>query len=212
MQIPPRVRSCSIGPPRPAFPQPLTTLDLRDDTPLAAGRERPALDWADLDEQVLRLVRSLMRSELRRYLDSGDVKQEVLKEILRSEEQFDPRLGHAFQAWVSGIVKHRLSNLSAYHHAMCRNGARRRPLEYASEVADPGPQPVLTAEMDEEQERILLALESLHPHERLLIVLRNFESLPWLEVAKRLGKPSPDAARVAYSRAMLRLYHFSQRR
>lgn len=169
-------------------------------------------DWQELDREVLVMVRSLMRPDLRRFMDSGDVKQEVLSEVLRSQSQFDPERGASFYAWVRGIVLNRLRNLSDFHHAQRRDPRRSQPIDTALEPQDETPFPVDQAAFDEERDRLLVALEGLSPTDRLLIIGRSFDRLSFSELAQQLGKPSPDAARVGFARAMSRLALFFERR
>jgi DNA-directed RNA polymerase specialized sigma24 family protein len=68
------------------------------------------------------------------------------------------------------------------------------------------------AAFDEERDRLLVALEGLSPTDRLLIIGRSFDRLSFSELAQQLGKPSPDAARVGFARAMSRLALFFERR
>jgi RNA polymerase sigma-70 factor (ECF subfamily) len=49
------------------------------------------------------------------------------------------------------------------------------------------------------------ALDSLSDSEREAVIARVEMDMSYAEIAVALGKPSPDAARVAISRALLRL-------
>jgi RNA polymerase sigma-70 factor (ECF subfamily) len=54
-------------------------------------------------------------------------------------------------------------------------------------------------------ERYEAALTRLKPEKQQTIITRIEMSLSYAEIAEALGKPSPDAARMAVSRAIVRL-------
>jgi RNA polymerase sigma-70 factor (ECF subfamily) len=54
-------------------------------------------------------------------------------------------------------------------------------------------------------ERYESALEQLRPQDREMVVARIEMGFSYAEIAVMLGRPSPDAARVAITRALVRL-------
>ena len=72
-------------------------------------------------------------------------------------------------------------------------------------AADPAASPLEEAIGAEAMERYEAALGRLRPEEREAIVTRVEMDGSYQQVAKALGKPSADAARMAVSRALLRL-------
>ena len=72
-------------------------------------------------------------------------------------------------------------------------------------ATDPRPSPLEDAIGGEILGRYEEALERLKPGDREAILARVELGLSYQEVARALGKPSTDAARMAVSRALLRL-------
>ena len=71
--------------------------------------------------------------------------------------------------------------------------------------SDGAPSPLAQAIGHEGIERYEAALERLRPADREAIVARIELQQSYEEVAAALGKPTPDAARVAVTRALARL-------
>jgi RNA polymerase sigma-70 factor (ECF subfamily) len=131
--------------------------------------------------------------------DTDDLVQDTLVQTFKRIEGFEPRGVGAFQAYLRQAVLNRI-----------RDELRRR-----------GRQPVLTdldgLERDSEQspleqaigrealERYERALERLRPEEREAIIARLEMGYSYAELADALGKPTPDAARKAAERALMRL-------
>ena len=67
------------------------------------------------------------------------------------------------------------------------------------------PTPLEATVSRENLERYEAALSRLRPEDREAIVMRVELGLSHEEIARALGKPSPDAARMAVSRALVRL-------
>ena len=70
---------------------------------------------------------------------------------------------------------------------------------------DPGPSPLEQAVGRELAERYEAAFNRLRPEDQQAIVARCEMGIGYKEVAAALKKPSPDAARMAVSRALLNL-------
>ena len=68
-----------------------------------------------------------------------------------------------------------------------------------------GPTPSGAARSEEERELVAACMAEMPERERELIVSRNYAGEDWQTVADRCGAPSPDAARMLYNRALVRL-------
>jgi RNA polymerase sigma-70 factor (ECF subfamily) len=87
-----------------------------------------------------------------------------------------------------------------------RNAAKRpEKLELDEQEADEGRSPLDAAIGTQAVERYESALQRLRNDERELIVARLEMGLTYSELAAATGKPSPDAARMAVTRAIARL-------
>lgn len=79
------------------------------------------------------------------------------------------------------------------------------PEPISGDHVDLGPSPVEEAIGRENLERYERALQRLDETDREAIVLRIELGYDYVELARALGKPTPDAARMAVSRAVGRL-------
>jgi len=135
----------------------------------------------------------------RELLDTDDLIQETLMRTADRLDAFEPRGEGAFAAYLRQALRHRIADEL--------RRLERRPARTAldSDRADLGASPLEEAIGREAVESYERALERLDPAEREAIVLRIELGLSWAAVAEALGKPTPDAARVAVSRALLRV-------
>jgi RNA polymerase sigma-70 factor (ECF subfamily) len=114
-------------------------------------------------------------------------------------DRFESRHEGALQAYLRQAIVNRI-----------RDEVRRAKRAPAAEVlddnaADAGASPLEDAIGLEALERYEAALARLRPEEREAIVARVEMDGSYQDVAKALGKPSADAARMAVSRALVRL-------
>jgi RNA polymerase sigma-70 factor (ECF subfamily) len=131
--------------------------------------------------------------------DTPDLVQDVLLETFKRIEHFEPQSEVALQAYLRQAVMNRVRDELRRH--------RRRPgtVELDSRHLDEGPSPLETAVGEETIERYDEALQRLQESERDLIVGRVELGLSYEDQADLLDKPSPEAARKAAQRALVRL-------
>jgi RNA polymerase sigma-70 factor, ECF subfamily len=131
--------------------------------------------------------------------DTQDIVQETLIHALRHFSRFEFRGEGSLQAYLRQSLLHRITD--AY-----RRASRQPANDVLHEShAAAGPSPLEEAIGQETLERYERALEALTPEDREAIVMRLELGCSYPEIATSLGKPSPDAARVAVSRAVARL-------
>jgi RNA polymerase sigma-70 factor, ECF subfamily len=135
----------------------------------------------------------------RDLMDTDDLVQETVVRAVKRIDRFESRHEGALQAYLRQAVVNRI-----------RDEVRRAKRAPMSEIlddnaADKGASPLENAIGTEALERYEAALTRLRPEEREAIVARVEMEGSYLDVAQALGKPSPDAARMAVSRALLRL-------
>jgi RNA polymerase sigma-70 factor (ECF subfamily) len=135
----------------------------------------------------------------REHLDTEDIVQDTLMQSVRQLDVFTPRHERAFCAYVSQALRNRLRD--AVRRAMSR------PAGHALGEDEParGPSPLEQALGGQMLERYDTALQRLRDTDRELIVARVELGLDYAEIAGLLEKSSVAAARVAVSRALLRL-------
>ena len=162
----------------------------RDAVDRIFARHLPALRrWAS--GRLPRWTRDLM--------DTDDLVQETVVRAVTRIESFEPRHEGALQAYLRQAIVNRI-----------RDEVRRSVRAPAStplddNEADRAASPLDEAIGREAVDRYEAALARLRPEEREAIVVRVEMDGSYQEVAQALGKPSADAARMAVSRALLRL-------
>jgi len=154
------------------------------------ARHLPALRrWAS--GRLPRWTRDLM--------DTDDLVQETVFRAVKRIESFEPRHEGALQAYLRQAIVNRIRD-------EVRRGVRMPPATEVDEnLADHSASPLEEAIGREAVGRYEAALARLRPDEREAIVARIEMDCSYQEVAQALDKPSADAARMAVSRALLRL-------
>jgi RNA polymerase sigma-70 factor (ECF subfamily) len=131
-------------------------------------------------------------------VDTGDVVQEVLINVLRRLAAFEPRDEGAFQGYLRQALTNRFRDIARQHSKNSQS-----PLDSAWPAA--GPSPLEVAIGREGVERYEAALQKLKVEDQRAIVARCEWGMSHEEVAQAIGKNSANAARVAIHRALIRL-------
>jgi|SRR5688572_24350503 RNA polymerase sigma factor (sigma-70 family) len=130
--------------------------------------------------------------------DTDDLVQDTLLRTFKRMEDFEPRRLGSLQAYLRTAVLNRLRD------EIRRKGRQPETTELDSLNSD-GQSPIeetIGRETVEEYER---ALGKLKPEEQEAIIGRVEMGYTYEELAQALGKPTPDAARKAAQRALVRL-------
>jgi RNA polymerase sigma-70 factor (ECF subfamily) len=131
--------------------------------------------------------------------DTDDLVQDTLVRSLTSLPRFNPQGDGALQAYLRTAVINRIRD-------EVRRRARRPvagPLDET--VRHMGLSPLEAAIGRETLDRYDRALEKLEDEERAVVIARIELGCSYAEIADASGRPSPDAARMAVSRALVRL-------
>jgi RNA polymerase sigma factor (sigma-70 family) len=130
---------------------------------------------------------------------TDDLVQETLLQTFKRIEDFEPRGVGALQAYLRQAVLNRIRNELRRH--------RRTPesVELDAEDAADDRSPLEEAIGREAVEHYERALDRLRVGDRDAIIGRVELGLSYEELAQALGKPTPDAARKAAQRALVRL-------
>ena len=131
--------------------------------------------------------------------DTDDLVQDTLVQTFKKIDGFEPRRVGALQAYLRQAVLNRIRD------ELRRK--RRRPEMTGLDglELDRAASPVEEAIGREAVDRYENALTRLRPEEREAIIARVEMGYTYEELAEALGKPSPDAARKAAERALVRL-------
>jgi RNA polymerase sigma-70 factor (ECF subfamily) len=166
-----------------------------------------------------KIVRFRMDPAFQARIDPGDVLQEAYMQILkRHTELLDSPELHPM-VWIRQRVLQTLWDLQRGHgrdkrsvhreHAMPLAGSDTTSMTMARWLADDVTSPSQRMLKDEQQQRLQMALESMHEIDREILAMRHFEYLSNLQTAQALGI-SPTAASNRYVRAAVRLAEIMQ--
>ncbi|WP_168221502.1 sigma-70 family RNA polymerase sigma factor [Aquisphaera giovannonii] len=150
--------------------------------------------------------------ELTAKVGASDLVQETLLAAGRDARAFRGAGLDDLQAWLKGILLHRLANAQRqYHDTAKRSLGREVPLAALREdgphrpaLADTATSACGAAMRDELRETIAHALAALPDRHREVVLGRYRDGLGFEAIGERLGI-SPDAARKLWGRAVLRL-------
>ena len=135
----------------------------------------------------------------RDLMDTDDLVQETVFRAVKRIDRFESRHEGALQAYLRQAIVNRIRD------EVRRSVRSPAAIELYENQKDRSVSPLEAAIGHEAVERYEAALARLRPEEREAIVARVEMECSYEEVAQALGKPSPDAARMAVSRALLRL-------
>ena len=181
----------------------------------ARAKEPAALEMllVRCEPRVRELARKKMGAALRGEMDSVDLQQSVMREVLQDIGQVEAREEGAFLAWMAGVTANKLRNKLRDAKRRKRDGGRRVPLGHADSSVPDGkgvdppdgrPSPRSVIERRDRVERVRAAIDSLELDLRRVVELRMIDELPWDEVAQRLDI-SLKAAQGAWARARVKL-------
>ena len=131
--------------------------------------------------------------------DTQDLVQETLFQTFKRIENFENRGDGALQAYLRHAILNRI------REELRRWQRRPKRVDFDSQAEDDDRSPLEEAIGREALERYERALAALRPEDRELIVARVELGYTNKEIADLLNRPSPNAARMALERAIVRL-------
>ena len=165
-------------------------------------------DLSARDRLIARCLPSLRRwargrlpTFARDVLDTDDLVQETVVAALGRLDRFEARREGALQAYLRQALANRIKDVIRYR------SRRPRQTELPDNAAAAGESPLELAIGRENAELYEEAMLRLRDSDREAIVARIELRYSYEELAVALGKPSPDAARMAVTRAVYRLAH-----
>lgn len=135
----------------------------------------------------------------RNHLDTEDLVQDALMQSVQRIDTFAPQHDSAFCAYVCEALRNRVRD------ALRRAATRPAGAPLSSDVPAQDPSPLEQAVGRQMLERYETALHRLRESDRELVIARVELGLDYQEIADLAGKPTIAAARVAVSRALVRL-------
>jgi RNA polymerase sigma-70 factor, ECF subfamily len=136
----------------------------------------------------------------RRGIDTADLVHEALLRTIAKLDRFEPRHKNALRAYLRQTVQNRIVDEIRRARRYEQVAIEQFP---SIPSAERGPYRQLVDE--EDRRRFAAALGCLRPSEQKLIVARFELGYSYEQIALLTGKRSPDAARVALKRALVRL-------
>jgi RNA polymerase sigma factor (sigma-70 family) len=131
--------------------------------------------------------------------DTDDLVQHTLLHTFRTIQDFQPRHVGALQAYLRQAVLNRIRD------ELRRKGRQPDSTDIDDVQLASGESPLEEAIGQEAVARYEQALARLKPEEREVIIAKVEMGYSYEELAEALGKPTPDAARKAAQRALVRL-------
>ena len=168
-------------------------------------------------ERVYRVVRLRLGARLREKVQSCDIVQNVMMEVVKGAETFECRSEGKFLNWVNRTVENRIRDEADRWQAQKRDmkkeisieGARSPQNSTPLDIPDAhgAPTPSLVAIRQEELVTLeramdLLGQQSQEYHD--LVIAVQLEGQTYAEISEELGK-SPDAIRMKVNRAIAAL-------
>lgn len=160
---------------------------------------------------MLSIANNDLDSILTRKLGASDIVQESLIEAQRDIGRFGGNSEAELLSWLRQIVKNNLHDVRRRYLATeKRNVSREESLEgsgsFSERHVSVGKTPSQVLHNKDESQQLLNAMNNLTKDHRQVIELRNWELLPFAEIAKRTNR-SEDAARKLWARAITSLKH-----
>lgn len=131
--------------------------------------------------------------------DTDDLVQDTLVRSVANLPQFTPQGEGALQAYLRTAVMNRIRD------EVRRRGRQPEPTALDPELAATSESPLEQAIGKELLDKYDRALDRLDPADQELIIARVEMGCSYAEIAESSGKASADAARMAVSRALVRL-------
>jgi len=167
----------------------------------ARGGDHAALErlFARHLKPLQRWARGRLPKWARDLADTDDLVQDTLVQTFKRIEHFEPRRVGALQAYLREAVLNRIRN------ELRRKGRQPQATDFDDIEVESAESPLEHAIGREAVERYEAALQRLTAGEREAIIARVEMGYSYEELAEALGKPTPDAARKAARRALVRL-------
>jgi RNA polymerase sigma-70 factor (ECF subfamily) len=165
----------------------------------AGDQEALAALMARFLPRMRRWASGRMPVALRDFADTSDFVQDVLLQSFQKVEHLQVDREGGLQAYLRQAVLNRI------RYEFRRAGRRPEAVELDAAHPDGGPSPLEAAIGRAELDRYERALATLKPQEREAVIARLELGFTYDEVAKLVGKPNANAARMAVERALARL-------
>ena len=168
---------------------------------LARGGDRTALDalFARHLPGLQRWASGRLGPWARSAMDTADLVQDAVLQTFRRLDTFEPRGEKALRSYLRQAIQNRIHDV---HRRVMTRGV---PHELADCDPDPAPSPLDAMVTAAAEQRYRTSLGRLRADDRELIVGRIELGYSHEQLAAATGRRTPDAARVALKRALVKL-------
>lgn len=160
------------------------------------------LDW------ITNYVHGRIGAQLRGRAETMDLVQNSMLDFLNYGPRFEVSDESAFRGLLARVAENNIRDQQRHFGRKKRDIKRTQDAGSESILQLDGQRDVTRpsqhAQRDESVALVRVALELLDPQDRQIVLLREFEELPFAEVGKMMGL-SEDAARMRFGRALPRL-------
>jgi len=159
---------------------------------------------------LLLVAKQELGSNLQAKMGASDAVQSALVQAKQHIEQFRGRSRAELLAWLRKILRNEINAAQRRFLAEQRDVRREIPTSQDSQqhavgpVADDRPSPCTEAILAEEALMLRNALRGLPTEYRTIVLLRNWERLPFDEIGRRMNRTT-DAVKKLWTRALARL-------
>ena len=183
----------------------------------AQANELEALDllFERYYPRVLRIVRARVTRGVRRDLESSDLAQEAMIRAIRGFDRYEVRSETELIHWFARIVENAVRDADRRRKRLKRDREHEIALDHVHAAMASGSlsfEPAAEVPMPDQQahdaelgSRIEQALSELGDAQREVVMLRVWGGGSWSEIARLAGRPSPEAARMMYAKALHKL-------
>ncbi|MFO0985469.1 MAG: sigma-70 family RNA polymerase sigma factor [Planctomycetota bacterium] len=155
--------------------------------------------------RLLRLIRARLSPKLRRRIESSDLLQSAFATALRDIELFKMREDGSLLHWLSVITTRKVAQIARSLGRERRDPSREVGIDAAALAMVSAAGPSTQVEASEEQRRMEAALDQLEEPYREAIILHDYAGMEFEQLAKRMHRPSAEAARKLHTKAKLML-------
>lgn len=164
----------------------------------------------DCRHYLLMIANREMESGLGQKAGASDLVQDCMVSALRCLGGFEGDSREEWLGWLRGILLNDVKQTRRHYRTQGRDLERERAIDGGDstnkrqEIEAGAQTPSSAAIATEEGQRLWDAMAALSEEDRQIIQLRNWDDLPFPEIAERMGR-SHDAVRKLWSRAIVRL-------
>ena len=164
------------------------------------GGDGEAVDvlWRHYLPALRRWAHGRLPARARHLADTDDIVQKTLLKTLKRVKGFQSRHRGAFFAYLRRALKNQI-------YDELRAAGRKPGFELLVEPTADGPSQLEEAIGRDQLEAFETALEKLQERQREAVIMRVELGASYEEIAGVIGSPSPNAARMVVSRALVRL-------